>query len=253
MTYFPRSGRWEIGLLKGVLVHSVFHRLVMVGASLAATTLGAVAGAHAETVGDAPVCAPTVVLAVDGTKGPATADSIDPNSPLNAYVGPFQGRPDFAVRHIRYPGGMIAGINGWDTDMDDSVEIGATRLRRAIAYTETTCGTSTHYELYGYSQGALVVRKVATELDSAERHREDGTELQDRVRVHLIADPALGVPARYPGELIPGITLPEPATPFRHIQATTECLPGDIVCDPNGDLSGYATKHGAYKPGVGAR
>ncbi len=93
---------------------------------------------------------------------------------------------------------MIPGVNGWDTAMDDSVEIGANKLRKAIEDTEIACGNRTVYELYGYSQGAIVVRKVATEIDTAERIRGDGSDIQDRVRLHFIADPATGVPARYP-------------------------------------------------------
>jgi hypothetical protein len=202
--------------------------------------------------GTATGCAPTVVLAVGGTKGPSTPDSIDPRSPVNAYVAPYQGRPEYLVRFVRYPGGMVAGVNGWDTDLDDSVRIGADNLRREIASIEAECGPATRYALYGYSQGAIVVRKVATEIDTADR-REDGTDLQDRVWVDLIADPAQGVAARFPGQLMLGITLPDPATPFAHVRATSECLPGDMVCDPNGDLAGYATKHTTYQPGQAGR
>lgn len=220
-------------LMVGVVVAAVVG-LVCVGTAGAAPAAGA--------------CAATVVLAVDGTKGPSTRDSIDPKSPVNAYTDRYEGRPEYLVEHIPYPGGMIAGVNGWDTDLNDSVEIGSSRLRAEIAAVESACGPATRYELFGYSQGAMVVRKVATEIDTAPR-RDDGTALADRVRVHLIADPAQGVAARYPGEWVPGVTLPDPATPFEHIEVTSECLPRDMVCDPNGDLSGYATQHTNYHPG----
>ncbi|UZG60461.1 PE-PPE domain-containing protein [Rhodococcus opacus] len=223
------------------------RRVPMIAAVAVACASGQTPTASADP-GPPPGCAPTVVLAVGGTKGPSTPDSIDPKSPVNAYVAPYQDRPDYLVKFVRYPGGMVAGVNGWDTDLDDSVRIGADHLRQEIVSDEATCGPATRYALYGYSQGAIVVRKVATEIDTAGR-RGDGTDLQDRVWVDLIADPAQGVAARFPGQLLPGITLPEPATPFTHVQSTSECLPGDMVCDPNGDLAGYATKHTTYQPG----
>jgi hypothetical protein len=243
--------RWMIRAYEGIVVNGMVRRVPMIAVMALVCAGGPTTATWAEP-GPAPGCAPTVVLAVGGTKGPSTPDSIDPKSPVNAYVAPYQGRPDYLVTFVRYPGGMVAGVNGWDTDLDDSVRIGADNLRRDIDSVEAACGPATRYALYGYSQGAMVVRKVATEIDNADR-RDDGTDLQDRVWVDLIADPAQGVAARFPGQLMPGITLPEPATPFAHVQARSECLPGDMVCDPNGDLAGYATKHTTYQPGQAGR
>ena len=228
------------------------HRILFIAAAVGFGSIFTATASHAQPAATVS-CAPTVVLAVDGTKGPATPDSIDPKSPVNAYTDQYRNNPEYVVRHIPYPGGIIPGVNGWDTAMDDSVEIGAKKLRKAIEDTEIACGTRTVYELYGYSQGAIVVRKVATEIDTAERVRGDSTDIQDRVRLHFIADPATGVPARYPGTLMPGVTLPESAKPFRYLPVTTECLTGDMVCDPNGDLPGYASKHSTYTPGAAGR
>ncbi|RQM35940.1 cutinase family protein [Rhodococcus ruber] len=222
-------------------------RVAIVGALTIGSMFGAVSIAHADP-SPAAYCAPTVVLAVDGTKGPETPDSIDPDSPLNSYTDQYRDSSDFAVRHVRYPAGMVAGGFGWDTFMDQSVQIGVQNLWAEIGRTEAACGPRTRYELYGYSQGAIVVRRVAMEIDAVPPVHDDGTDLQDRVRVHLIADPAQGRPAQYAGPLVPGITLPQPAGELRHIPVTTECLEGDMICDPEGNVSGYIREHATYHP-----
>ncbi len=187
------------------------------------------------------------VLAVDGTKGPDTPTSLDPKSPLHAFTDPYLGRPDTTVQHIEYPAGMIAGVYGWEANLDESIEIGARNLRTTIRDTEQRCGGTTRYQLYGFSQGSLVVRKVVEEI-AADRVREDGLDLQDRVQVTYVGDPATGVPSLFPGELIPGITLPTPATAVPGIPDQGICAPGDLICDPQGTLTGYATQHGrAYE------
>ena len=89
-------------------------RVAIVGALTIGSMFGAVSIAHADP-SPAAYCAPTVVLAVDGTKGPETPDSIDPDSPLNSYTDQYRDSSDFAVRHVRYPAGMVAGVFGWDT------------------------------------------------------------------------------------------------------------------------------------------
>jgi cutinase len=190
-------------------------------------------------------CYGTAVLAVDGTKGPDTPTSIDPKSPLNAYTDVYRDTPDTVVKHIEYPGGMLAGVNGWNTNLDESVEAGARNLRAEIRQTEARCGRTTQYKLFGFSQGSLVVRKVVEEI-AADRVYEDGTDLQDRIEVVYVADPATGLPSRFPGELIPGITLPAPATDIPGVPEEEICAPTDGVCDPQGTIIGYATRHGKF-------
>jgi cutinase len=219
---------------------------------LGAVAFGAVIAAtvtqcqHADAHPATPTaCAGTVVLALDGTKGPTTPDSIDPASPLNAYADAYRAQPDTIVRHVAYPGGMLAGVNGWDANLDQSVEIGAQNLRREIAATDAACGRHTRYVLLGFSQGNMVVRKVANEIDS-DRIYDDGTDLQDRVQVVRVADPADGLPAQFTGPLVDGVTLPNPAVEFQNIPDVGICAPDDLVCDPQGTLIGYMTRHGDY-------
>jgi cutinase len=219
---------------------------------LAAVAIGGLAGAGMSMCSKAeahplPVldCAGTVVLAVDGTKGPTTPDSIDPASPLNAFTQPYRDRPDTIVRHVAYPGGMLAGVNGWDVSLDRSVEIGAQNLRREIATHDQQCGRDTRYVLMGFSQGNIVVRKVVNEIDS-DRIYSDGTDLQDRTEVVRVADPADGVPALFRGEILPGVTAPAPSVEFQHIPDIGICAPEDAVCDAQGTLIGYMTRHGSF-------
>lgn len=224
--------------------------LLTVAAALTAGTLLA-APAAATPAPATPDCPDTLVLGVDGTKGPTTRTSLDPRSPLNAFTEPYRTQPGTAVEHIEYPGGMVDGVFGWDADFDESIEAGASALRNRIALQEKNCGRTTHYVLMGFSQGSLVVRQVATEIDS-DRVYDDGTDLQDRTQVVLVADPAAGVASRAPEnrEILPGITLPEPAEDFEHLPAESLCQPGDLVCDPSGTLVGYLLFHNqSYRPG----
>ena len=57
-----------------------------------------------------------LVLAVDGTKGPHTPTSLDPASPLNAIADDYLGL-GYAVEHVEYPGGILAGVAGWDAGL----------------------------------------------------------------------------------------------------------------------------------------
>lgn len=224
------------------------HRpLLTATAVLALSVLGASPALAAPDSPDSGDGCALAVFAVDGTKGPDTPTSLDPDSPLHAYTDPYRGRPDTTVQHIEYPGGLLAGVHGWDTNLDQSIEAGAQNLRTAIRDTEQRCGGTTRYELFGFSQGSLVVRKVVQEIGS-DRVREDGLDLQDRVHVTYVGDPATGVPSLFPGELIPGITLPTPAAPVPGIPDQEICAPGDLVCDPAGTVIGYMTQHGrAYE------
>lgn len=194
--------------------------------------------------GYVPTCAGTVVLALDGTKGPTTPTSIDPKSPLNAYADEYRSQPDTIVRHIAYPGGMIPGVRGWEASYNESVRIGAQNLRTEIRDTDIMCGRTTEYVLLGYSQGAEVVNIVASEIDS-DRVYDDGTDLQDRTTVRLFADPRTGAGTIHPGDVIDGITLAPPVN-YANIPVERMCIPTDLVCDPNGSLLGYILFHGKY-------
>ena len=212
--------------------------LAATGAAVAAIATPSNANANPAFTYD---CAGTVVLAVDGTKGPTTPGSIDPNSPLNGIADLYRDDYNTAVYHVAYPGGLLDGIAGWDENYNDSVRIGKSNVRNVIRELETKCdGTPIQWKLLGFSQGAEIVGDVATEIDSDQTGGP--ADLQDRTEVFLYADPRQGI-ARTATELAPGVTFAGPRLPYQNVTVHSICAPGDLVCDPNGSLPGYFTLH----------
>lgn len=222
-----------------------------IGAGLAAW-LGPDADANP---GWSPECATTLVLALDGTKGPRTPTSIDPKSPLNRITAHYRDREDVIVEHIAYPGGIIGGSYGWEVDYNESVEIGKSNLRQRIAQNESMCGITSRYILIGYSQGARVVGDVASEIDS-DRVRDDGYDLQDRIDlVDLYSDPrqpGTGIEVSLAGtQPLDGVTFAGERPPFAHLNVVWNCIPTDGVCDAPQPVNiqtfiGYMINHSAY-------
>lgn len=194
-------------------------------------------------------CAGTVVLAVDGTKGLTTPDSIDPESPLNPIADTYRGQPNTAVYHVAYPGGMIPGVAGWEASYDESKRIGKSNVRSIINDLETKCdGTPIQWKLLGFSQGADIVGDIAAEIDS------DQTggyyDLAPRTEAFLYADPRANIGSTE-RELAPGITMEGPRRPYKNVVVHTFCASGDIVCDPRGNLVDYFLLHvqgAGYQP-----
>jgi cutinase len=234
---------------------NLIRALILMVALAVGAGIGALLPSNANAnPGWTPECAPTLVLALDGTKGPRTPTSIDPKSPLNRVTAPYRMQPDTIVEHIAYPGGMIAGSYGWSESYNQSVEIGKSNLRQRIAENEALCGNHSRYILIGYSQGARVVGDVASEIDS-DRITDDGTDLQDRIRVELYSDPRqpiTGIEVVLAGsDILPGVTLSGPRPPFHNVNVNWICIPGDGVCDAHApvDIStliGYMTNHSSY-------
>ena len=196
-------------------------------------------------------CSMPLVLAVDGTKGPHTPTSIDPASPLNAIAGDYRAL-GYAVEHVEYPGGILAGVAGWTQNYDDSVAIGTSRLRDRIDMQEHTCDSSTRYVLLGYSQGARIVGDLAAEIDRGEL----GADLAARMQVRLYADPrqpGTGIEVALAGERAPmGVTFTGERAPFRLVQVEWVCAPTDGVCDAREPLgadtfAGYLMTHTSYR------
>lgn len=129
------------------------------------TTAGAVlVTAPTAAADDTSPCPDRYVLAVDGTKGFSTPDSIDPDSPLAEISDRHRG-PGTVVEHIRYPAVVVPmpstgshdDGDGLDDDgaiaYDRSKQIGHERLRETIAARHSTC-PDTDLLILGYSQGA---------------------------------------------------------------------------------------------------
>lgn len=196
-------------------------------------------------------CTVPLALAVDGTKGPHTPTSIDPASPLNAIADDYLPL-GYAVEHVEYPGGILAGVAGWTQDYDDSVAIGLSNLRDRIDVQERACDSSTRYVLLGYSQGARIVGDLAAEIDRGEL----GTDLAGRVQVRLYADPRqpeTGIEVALAGEKAPdGVTFTGERAPFRLVEVEWICAPTDGVCDTREPLGpetfvGYLATHTSYR------
>lgn len=228
--------------------------LALGGALAAGLTLGTGQAAANPQPYTGPYCTPHLVLALDGTKGPVTPTSIDPRSPLNGVTDTYRAAPGTLVEHIAYPGGMIADVYGWTMSYDESVEAGKNALRSRIAWQEQNCGPTTTYTLIGYSQGARIVGDVAVEMDS-DRITDDGTDLQDRVHVHLYSDPrqpGTGIEVVLAGaDIVDGVTFAGERPEIVNISVQWHCLPGDGVCDANDPVDsdtivGYLLNHTRY-------
>lgn len=206
---------------------------------------------HSASASVPDTCTVPLVFAVDGTKGPQTPTSIDPASPLTAIAGDYRAL-GYAVEHVEYPGGILAGVAGWTHNYDDSVAIGMSRLRDRIAVQERMCGSSARYVLLGYSQGARIVGDLAGEIDRG----EIGLDLADRVQVRLYADPRqpeTGIEVALVGKRGPaGVTFTGERASFRLVEVVWICAPTDGVCDARAPLgadtfAGYLMTHTSYR------
>jgi hypothetical protein len=207
-------------------------------------------------------CPDRYVLAVDGTKGFSTPDSIDPDSPLAEISDRYRG-PGTVVEHIRYPAvvvpmpstGSSDDGDGIDDDgaiaYDRSKQIGHQRLRETITARHHTC-PDTDLLILGYSQGASIAGDVLAEVAA------DGSVPPDRISGILYSDPrdTRGVETLFPGPVVPGITLGGARSEFGQIPVHRICIEGDAVCDGRtpGDgedwlednITGYLELHTKY-------
>lgn len=201
-----------------------------------------------------------VVVSVDGTKGPGTRDSVDPESPLSPLVDKYmRDNPDAVKIDLRYPGGMVAGIWGWNVWFDDSVEQGKASLRQLIKNYESGSRRDIDWTIIGYSQGAVIAGDIASEIDQS-----DDLDLQSRTEAILYSDPrqpGTGIETRLPGQqLFHGITFSGSRPAFTVVRVVWRWIPGDTIADsPPVDSSGitlvwvsevvggYANNHTAYR------
>lgn len=204
----------------------------LLAASLGA--LGPIGSASADPVRN---CPERYVLAVDGTRGLETLDSIDPESPLAEISARFEG-PGTVVEHIRYPAVVVPmpgtgshdDGDGIDDDgvvaYDRSKQIGHQRLRETITVRHATCPDAALLVL-GYSQGASIAGDVLAEIAA------DGSVPSDRISGILYSDPrdTRGVETLFPGPVVPGVTLGGDRSDFGEIAVERICIEGDAVCD----------------------
>ncbi|TCN47295.1 PE-PPE domain-containing protein [Rhodococcus sp. SMB37] len=227
------------------------------------TTAGAVlVTAPTAAADDTSPCPDRYVLAVDGTKGFSTPDSIDPDSPLAEISDRHRG-PGTVVEHIRYPAVVVPmpstgshdDGDGLDDDgaiaYDRSKQIGHERLRETIAARHSTC-PDTDLLILGYSQGASIAGDVLAEI------AEDGSVPPARISGILYSDPrdTRGVETLFPGPIVPGVTLGGARSEFGEIPVQRVCIEGDAVCDGrtpgDGDdwleanVAGYLELHTKY-------
>jgi hypothetical protein len=198
------------------------------------STTGPVGSASADPVRH---CPERYVLAVDGTRGLETLDSIDPDSPLAEIAARYQG-PGTVVEHIRYPAvvvpmpgsGSSDDGDGIDDDgaiaYDRSKQIGHQRLRQTITVRHSTCPDAELLVL-GYSQGASIAGDVLAEIAA------DGSVPPDRITGILYSDPrdTRGVETLFPGPVVPGVTLGGARDEFGQIPVQRICIERDAVCD----------------------
>ena len=182
-------------------------------------------------------CPERYVLAVDGTRGFETLDSIDPESPLAKISARYEA-PGTVVEHIRYPAvvvpmpgtGSSDDFDGIDDDgaiaYDRSKQIGHQRLRQTITVRHRTCPDSELLVL-GYSQGASIAGDVLAEIAA------DGSVPPDRISGILYSDPrdTRGVETLFPGPVVPGVTLGGARGEFGRIHVERICIERDAVCD----------------------
>jgi hypothetical protein len=175
-------------------------------------------------------CPERYVLAVDGTKNFDSPDSIDPDSPL-AEISARYRAPGTIVEHIRYPAVVLplpsSGSSEEETiAYDKSKQAGHQRLRETIKVRHSSC-PDTELVILGYSQGASIAGDVLAEIAA------DGSVPPQQIRGVLYSDPrdTRGVETRFPGEVIPGVTLGGGRDNFGTIGVERICIEGDAVCD----------------------
>lgn len=207
-----------------------------------------------------PLHAKHIVVSVDGTKGPGTSDSVDPGSPLAPLVDTYMSQhPDALKLDLRYPGGMIAGVWGWNVWFDDSVAAGKSALRQLVHDYESRSDNTIRWTFIGYSQGAIVAGDVASEIDLA-----GDPGLQQRTEAILYSDPrqpGTGIETRLPGyQLADGITFAGPRMTFQNVRVVWRWVPGDTIADSpplsregvtaswvSAVVSGYMLNHTSYR------
>ncbi|UTT46801.1 cutinase family protein [Rhodococcus gordoniae] len=222
MSRIDRRHRRAVGLLTAGLLTA--------GLSVA----GPVGSASADPARN---CPERYVLAVDGTRGFETLDSIDPESPLAAISARYEV-PGTVVEHIRYPAvvvpmpgtGSSDDFDGIDDDgavaYDRSKQIGHQRLRQTITVRHSTCPDS-DLLILGYSQGASIAGDVLAEIAA------DGSVPPERISGILYSDPRdnRGVETLFPGPVVPGVTLGGARSDFGEIRVERVCIEGDAICD----------------------
>ncbi|MFD6860086.1 cutinase family protein [Rhodococcus sp. NPDC060090] len=246
----PRIHSRALGLLAAGLLTT---GLIITGLTVPVGT------ASAEPV---PGCADRYVLAVDGTKGFRTPDSIDPDSPLAEISDRYRG-PGTVVEHIPYPAVVVPmpstgshdDGDGIDDDgaiaYDRSKQVGHERLRETIAARHSTCPDA-DLLILGYSQGASIAGDVLAEIAA------DESVPPDRISGILYSDPrdTRGIETLFPGPVVPGVTLGGARSEFGQIPVQRICIEGDAVCDGRtpGDgkdwlrenVTGYLELHTKY-------
>ncbi|MEE2033944.1 cutinase family protein [Rhodococcus chondri] len=215
MSGIDRTFRHAVGLLATALI------------AAAGTVVLTAATASAE---EQSPCPDRYVLAVDGTKNFDSPDSIDPDSPL-AEISARYRAPGTIVEHIRYPAVVVPLPDSGSSDeeaiaYDRSKEVGHQRLRETIKVRHSSCPDS-ELVILGYSQGASIAGDVLAEIAA------DGSVPPQQIRGILYSDPRdiRGVETRFPGEVIPGVTLGGGRDNFGTIDVQRICIEGDAVCD----------------------
>lgn len=202
---------------------------VVASASTAVLGTGFLAGASPATNARSE-CPAEVAIVVDGTKGPGTGDSVDPDSPLVPAVARWERQnPVATVVNLHYPAGMVAGVWGWNVWYDQSVSDGETALRSLVREWDSRCEGTQRWTLIGYSQGAVVAGDFASEVDRS------GSSLARRTAALLYSDPkqpVTGLETRTPGIKIgEGVTSVGGRPPFRTVRVTWLWMPGDTIAD----------------------
>jgi cutinase len=206
------------------------------------------------------VCPAIIAVSIDGTKGPGTPDSVDPDSPLAPLVMQWRRQnPTATVIDLHYPGGMISGVWGWNVWFDDSVAQGLDSLNRLVSSYERSCSAPVRWVLIGYSQGAIIAGDYASSVDQS-----DNESLKQRLEAVLYSDPRqpiTGLETRTAGMKIgPGITSKGSRQPFQTVGVTWLWIPGDTIADApamtsnspdpiwvGSVVSGYLSLHTAYR------
>lgn len=192
-------------------------------------------------------CVTTVVFQVDGTKGPGTPTSVDPESPLNRIANRYRAQSDTRVVDVAYPGTVVP-IEPWGAlPYDESVAQGLKILDRKFRDVEKMC-PGTYYVFLGYSQGARVAGDFLEYIDRGDY----GDDIAPYVRGELYSDPREGIEAYLPGKIAPGITFVGPRPAWTRVRVASTCLLGDPICgyrpgdNPAEALKGYVMHHTQY-------
>lgn len=248
LVWVLRLWRWRrtLGLVFGADVAGLAatrrarrrRSLGAVGALVLAVA-GGLAVSVAPPAGADTVCAPEIVVGVDGTGAVG-----DPNSIVRQHTD-AAAAAGAEVHMIDYPGAV------WPLGpfvLDQSAAAGVDETRATITRLRADCPGS-HLTVIGQSQGALVAG------DAVESMALDGVDTSG-MTVVLLSDPRRdgGVAALLPTPL-PGYTFAGPRGDMGGADVVQVCRPNDPICDFPGLLElwrvpgDFAAHHGDYPVG----